>query len=446
MRYCIPARFLTAAQADPKRPAVSWREGETRHSLTYADLATRVKSLAAGLRKQGIREGDRVLLLADNSPRWITVDLALQYLGAVDVPRGSDTLPEELDYMIRHAEARAAVVGTAKLLDALGEHRDSLELLVLLEGEAEGALTMEALIEEGAGQEDLGPPVPGADDLATIVYTSGTTGLPKGVPLTHGNILHNVRTLPPIVELTPKDRFLSLLPAWHVYERTVEYVILSSGAELVYTDRRRLKEDMGLESPTFIAAVPRVFEAIYTGADRKFRAASAPRRALATFLLGQSRALSEARLTKLTDELLHPEAGRGHRIGRWLKCFLKSLPRWPFHGLGKLLVYRKILRATGGRLRGAISGGGALPRHVEGFFDTVGLTILVGYGLTETSPVVACRRPTRNIRGTIGGVLPETEVQVSSVANPNQEVGMTRGSVTMSSSSPFPGKFFVARK
>jgi long-chain acyl-CoA synthetase len=413
MRYCIPARILTAAQTHPKRPAVSWREGETRHSLSYSELAVRIKALAAGLRKHGIEAGDRVLLLADNSPLWITSDQALQYIGAVDVPRGSDTLPEELDHMIRHAEARAAVVGTPKLLEALGEHRSSLDLVVLMEGEAEGALSLEGLIEEGTG-EDIGPPVPGSDDLATIVYTSGTTGLPKGVPLTHGNILHNVRTLPPIVDLTHRDRFLTLLPAWHVYERAVEYTVMSSGAELVYTSRRRLKEDMALEAPTFLAAVPRILEAIYTGADRKFRAASAPRRALAKFLLGQSRALSEARLTKLTDELLNPDSGKGARVGRWFKCLLKSIPRLPFHGLGKILVYRKILRATGGRLRGAISGGGALPRHVEGFFDTVGLTILVGYGLTETSPVVACRRPERNIRGTIGSTLPETEVQVRS--------------------------------
>jgi long-chain acyl-CoA synthetase len=410
----IVARFLETAERYPDHPALSWREGEERKTISYRDLARRVRQLAAGLAHLGLREGDRVLLLADNSPRWIMSDLALQYLGCVDVPRGSDTLPEELDHIVGHSEARVAILGTPDLVEHLGRHRESLAWVGLLEGTGEDALTFEDILAAGDGL-DPGEPVPGLESLATIVYTSGTTGVPKGVPLTHGNVVHNVRTIPPLCGVGEHDRFLSILPAWHVYERTVEYVVLSQGAEMVYTSRRRLKEDLISEAPSFLVAVPRVFEAIYEGVNRAFRASSPFKRGLVGLCLGRSHALARVRNWWRTRRLVQPDAPIHRNALAALKAFFAAIPNVPLHALGKLLVYRKILRATGGRLRAAVSGGGALPRHVEEFFGTVGLDIRIGYGLTETSPVLTLQRENEVIRGTIGSPLPETEVQVRSI-------------------------------
>jgi long-chain acyl-CoA synthetase len=224
----------------------------------------------------------------------------------------------------------------------------------------------------------------GPEDLAVILYTSGTTGRPKGVMLEQRNIAHNIRVLPPIVGIEPGDLWVSVLPSWHTFEQTVELVGLSMGCQIVYSDKRRLRDDLKEHRPHYFASVPRIWETIYKGAVDAIR----KRGKLASFLFNASYAGS--RMWR-----------RGNPLGL------------PLHLLGRRLFYGKIAQATGGRLKFAISGGGAIPPHVDEFFANVGIPLLVGYGLTETAPVAALRDPKDNVISTIGRAVPETELRIS---------------------------------
>ena len=408
MSASIPAAVLEAGRRHPDRPALAWRDGNERRVRRHAELATEIRRFAAGLAVLGVAPGERVVLLADNSPRWIVADLAILLLGAVDVPRGSDTLPEEIAHIVAHSGARYAIVGEPGL--AAHVAGAGLAWIATIEGAGDGLLGWDDVVARGAGRPDP-EPAPGRDDLATIVYTSGTTGLPKGVPLTHGNILHNVETVPPLVAVAPEDRFLSILPAWHMYERTIEYVALACGSELFYTSKRHFKRDLAAEAPTFLAAVPRIFEVIYDGFERAVAGSPPFRRALVGALVAHGGRIARAR-ARFRAAWHARGAGPARRLGAALRYHLGTLLSRPFHALAKLLCYRKIVAATGGRLRIIVSGGGALPEHVETFLDAAGLPILVGYGLTETSPVLALRLPECNVLGAMGRLLPHTEVEV----------------------------------
>jgi len=221
------------------------------------------------------------------------------------------------------------------------------------------------------------------EDIAVILYTSGTTGTPKGVVLEHRNIAHNLRVLPPLVDIRAGDVWVSVLPPWHSFEMTVQLAAFSLGCCTVYSDKRRLRDDLRAYRPHFFASVPRVWESVREGALKAIREKGPLARALFRA------ALFASRLRLRGNPLL-----------------------LPLDLLGRKLFYGKIRAATGGRLKCAISGGGYLPLEVDEFFAAAGVRLLVGYGLTETAPVVALRRPEANVLGTIGRPVPETEVRV----------------------------------
>ncbi len=402
--------FFHSAARHPDRPAFKERGGDGR-VWTYGELGDAVRETALGLSTLGLRAGDRVGLFADNSIHWIISDLAVLTIGAVDVPRGTDTPPPEADYLIRHSGARHVILQNRKVLEELApvlSDISDLQCIVLQEGSyKEGdprtVLSLEEVRERGrqrlangACVEDYMDRTRGGD-TATIVYTSGTTGQPKGVVLTHDNVLHNIRAVPGVVDFAPSDSFLSILPAWHMFERLIEYSAIARGCLTIYTTKRTFKTDLLREQPTVIAAVPRVYELLYEEARKRLTSGPAPRRWLVEGILGASR-LYRAAARRRAD---------GGGVGTELYRVF-----FPFHRLGERLLYRRFRGALGGRLRTLVSGGGSLPLHVDRFFDIAGLPLLNGYGLTETAPLVSVRRRERPVLGTVGPPIPGTEVEI----------------------------------
>ncbi|AFY34985.1 long-chain fatty acid--CoA ligase [Calothrix sp. PCC 7507] len=383
--------------------------------ITYAQLAEQIRQFAAGLQSLGVKVGDRISLIADNSPRWFIADQGIMTAGAADAVRSSQAEREELLFIIANSGSTALVVEDLKTLKKLREGLKDLPipLVILLSDEAPPTeeslkvLNFSQLMEVGA-QHTLQPVKQNREDLATLIYTSGTTGKPKGVMLSHDNLLHQVTVFGVVVQPEVGDTVLSILPSWHSYERTVEYFLLSQGCTQVYTNLRSVKKDLREFKPHYMVGVPRLWESIYEGAQKQFREQPAKKQRLINSLLGTSEKYIKAQRIAQKLDLEHLDASAIEQ----LTARIQASALFPLHALGEKLVYAKVREATGGRVKQMISGGGALPKHIDNFFEIIGVQILQGYGLTETSPVTHVRRPSRNLIGASGQPLPATETKI----------------------------------
>jgi long-chain acyl-CoA synthetase len=426
MAETVAGMFLEVVGRHGGRPAFRHRVGETIVTYTYAELAERVEALATALLALGVSRGDRVGLISDNRPEWIVSDLACISLGAPDVPRGSDTTPKEIEYILGHSGATATFVEDSRRLGAvlgMRERLPGLRLVVVLDPGFDGELPcdvhrLEDLIEKGralrAGGDrrleevrgNIGP-----NDVATIIYTSGTTGEPKGVMLAHRNLMQNIKVLPGYFGMTSEDLFISLLPPWHIFERMVEYVAIAAGACQYYSHIRTLAADMAREKPTWMASVPRVWEGIYGRVTANITKEPAAKQRVFGLLLAASKRFVFARKVLQGRDAIYAAPSAPARLARVLGAQATVALLWPVYAFAQK-KFAAIRERTGGRLRAAVSGGGALPPYVDEFFAAVGITLLEGYGLTETSPVVAARTFDRQVLGTVGLPIPGTEVRI----------------------------------
>lgn len=405
--------------------------------ITFKQLKQEILEFSEGLRQAGIHPDEKVALFADNSCRWLIADQGVMAMGAINVVRGSRSSVEELSLIYSHSDSVALVVDNEELCNKLlpsFNASSTLRFIVLLWGDKTSLLkdaganlpiyTYEEFLATGfQSQKSLSASndsVPSlcyqeiqSHDVATIVYTSGTTGNPKGVMLTHSNLLHQVVYLWEVVQPDPGDRFLSLLPPWHIYERSTEYFSLSRGSEQVYTNIKCLKEDLKRYPPHYMVSVPLVFDSLYSGVQRELSSTSNFRRLIASAMIGTSmiymnlKRLYEGRaLIRVRVQTMQIKAAM-----EWLVARIGAALLHPLHILAHFLVYRKILSAIGIKKAG-INGGGSLPLHVDKFFEAIGITLLNGYGLTESSPVVAARNVENNVLGTVGKMLSETEIKI----------------------------------
>jgi long-chain acyl-CoA synthetase len=394
--------------------------------FTYTQLVRQIQQLAAGLQtlfdnpmiKQEQDSSElppRIALIADNSPRWLIADQGIMTAGAANVVRSAQADPEELRYILEHSGSIALVVEDTKTLTKLKPHLDDLpiQFVILLSDEDSPAeenlkvLNFSEVMSLGS-KATLQPVQATRQTLATLMYTSGTTGKPKGVMLTHGNLLHQVTTFGIVLQPKPGDRVLSILPTWHVYERTVEYFLLSQGCTQIYTTIRHVKADLKAFKPIYMIGVPRLWESIYDGVQKQFREQPPNKQKLVFTLLDISQRYIKARRIAQGLDLNHLNPSPLERLSASIQASLLL----PAHKLADKLIYQTVRAATGGQIKTIISGGGSLAMHLENFFEIAGIEILVGYGLTETSPVTNVRRMERNLRRSSGLPMPGTQIRI----------------------------------
>ncbi|HER25231.1 MAG TPA: long-chain fatty acid--CoA ligase, partial [Candidatus Atribacteria bacterium] len=260
------------------------------------------------------------------------------------------------------------------------------------------------------------------EDLVTIIYTSGTTADPKGVMLTNSNFIHNVRVTPPAQELNEKDRWLSVLPSWHIFERTAEYLALSTGASTAYSKpfKQVLLPDLKDEKPTIICSVPRVWESVYKGIMDNIKKGNSLQKIIFNWAIKLGGKYKEAEGILNNTIPLFDRAEHTLEEINQAKSIVKKLD-WKYRIADKL-VFKKIRELTGGELRFAISGGGALLEAIDIFFNIVGIIVCEGYGLTETSPVLTARNPKNRIMFSVGPLLSEVEIKIVDKDNHSKEV------------------------
>jgi long-chain acyl-CoA synthetase len=414
--------FREAAEIFDGLPAFATRQKDGRFVLTtFRELYERGLNLATGLIDLGVESREHVGLLADNRLEWILCDCAVQLCGAADVPRGTDITESEIRYILEHADTRVTFVENKATLEklqrsAVAGQRHAIVMDPAFDGE-EGALGLAKVEARGkelraagdrqveARMEAIRP-----EDLFTLIYTSGTTGTPKGVQLTHANMASQIRNLP--LELQSGDRALSILPIWHSYERVFEMLAMSNGICTYYTTIRHIGDDLRSVKPTVMCSAPRLWENLYHKIFANVEKAPPSKRALFNLAYRSAVKVKRARRFFMGQQL--DVAGRS--LPESLVLFVQHLVNLAVFAIPYRLldgiVLKKLRGVVGGEFRGTISGGGALQPHVDEFFNFIGISVLEGYGLTETSPVLAVRTWKNLVIGTVGPLYPETEIRI----------------------------------
>jgi long-chain acyl-CoA synthetase len=421
---------------------------DTKVDLTFAEMSQMVQKSASIFASLGVKRGINVAILGENSAYWLIVDHGIQLAGGASAVRGADAPLDELRYIYEHSDsAGVAVVQGPKLLrklaadaaskkigkNSLGlwnEKHGDIKHVILMHREKQSDEALQLLGQE-LGIEvslfssllDSASPLPKSeqpqltrDDLATIVYTSGTTGRPKGVMLTHGNLLHQTghRLAPTLPyeesEPLPGESMVSLLPVWHITERSFELWMASRGCNVVYSSIRTFKNDLAKYQPEWMVLVPRVLEKIALGVQEKFSSGSVAVRALSKLFTATGQTASAHR--KIASGLVVADEAPDGLQRLVSKLYVGLLT--PINALGNKLVWSKVQAGFGGKLKVIISGGSALAGSLEQFYETAGFTVCVGYGLTECSPLISYRRSDTNLAtaGCAGKPCLDTELRI----------------------------------
>ena len=398
--------FHDAIERFGSRPALRFRNEAGWADISYQDVASRVRKVAVALRSLEINRGDRVAILSDNRPEWALADYGCLCAGVIDVPIYATLTSTQVRYILGDSGARLVFVSNEEQLDKVEQVREeceSLEWVIVFD-------PPDALPPKTIGWEEFLKRAPApdeavslsefrertkkarAEDVATILYTSGTTGDPKGVMLTHNNLYWNIRTCSQLLPIDDRDSTLSFLPLSHVFQRMVDYLLFSVGCSIAYARSLQLvTEDLREIKPTLVVSVPRLYEKVYTAV----RDAEGLKRVVVEWAVAVGARWADAKLT-------------GRRPG--LRTRLA-------YSLADRILFRKIRAAVGGRLRYFVSGGAPLSPEINRFFFSAGIMILEGYGLTETSPVTNVNSPLNfpeNYRiGTVGKPIPGTEERIA---------------------------------
>jgi long-chain acyl-CoA synthetase len=372
--------------------------------ISWNDFGEKVRYLALGLSSLGVKQGDRVALLSEGRPEWAMSDLAILSEGAVTVPIYQTNTSQQIAYVLNDSEAVVVIVSTEEQLQkvkSVMKQIPSLERIVVMDPlEDPDVLTFESVLETGKELLIEEPDLykrhaerADVSDLATIIYTSGTTGEPKGVMLTHENILFNCDAANCVCPIDEKDRCLSFLPLSHVFERTVgQFHMLFNGVAIAYAEGiDKVADNMGEVQPTLMVSVPRLFEKMYARVLEKVYQSPKVRQKIFFWGIQTGKKLSPHRLRNEQGPL-------ALRIQ---------------YAIADRLVFQKVKARLGGRLRYFVSGGAPLNKEIAEFFYAAGVTILEGYGLTETSPVISANRTDKIKFGTIGPPLEGVEVRIA---------------------------------
>jgi long-chain acyl-CoA synthetase len=372
--------------------------------ISHRKALEEIRRGAAALKAMGLERGDRAAILSENRPEWAMADYACLTAGVVDVPVYATLTPKQIAYILEDSGARLVFLSDAEQLEKILAVRDELEALtqvVVFDAPASlpsGVMSWGDFIRKG--EEGLLSPEEfrteaeraSPDDTATILYTSGTTGSPKGVMLSHNNLHSNVRASTQALPVDESDLTLSFLPLSHVFQRMVDYLLFNQGCTIAYArSLETVPEDLRAVSPTIVVSVPRLYEKVYA----KVTQATGVKGKIATWARKVGNRWADERLA-------------GRRPGPITAAQ---------YAVAKSLVFKKLKAGVGGRLRYFVSGGAPLSPEINRFFFSAGIMILEGYGLTETSPVTNVNTPVdfpNNFRiGTVGKPVPGTEVRIA---------------------------------
>src|SRR5215210_3112127 len=397
--------FFDAVSQFNRPDALQVKVGGAYKPISHSEVAERVRHAARGLSSLGVRRGDRVAILSENRPEWAIADFACLTAGLTDVPIYPTLPAEQIAYIVKDSGSVAIFVSTRSQAEKIREIRSQVPSLRTVIGFDEIPLLIDmsiAELEKRGAEGETSAAITTyreealtvkPDDLATIIYTSGTTGEPKGVMLTHDNIYSNVAASAKAIPFDGQDIGLSFLPLSHIFERMAgHYMMFATGTSIAYAESiDTVPINMQEVRPTLVLSVPRLYEKMYA-------------RVLETALTGglvKSRIFFWARgvAERWADERL---AGREPKGG---------LARQ--YAIAQKLVFSKLKTRTGGRLRYFVSGGAPLSADINKFFYAAGLTILEGYGLTETSPVIAVNTPANFRIGTVGKAVDGVEIRIA---------------------------------
>lgn len=397
---------ITKKYSGIERPMLMQKIDKVYQGISYDEYRDRVESFALGLASLGIRRRERCAIIAENRPEWIVADMAMVNLGVVNVPIYPTLTPKQIEYIFNDAGVKLAVVSNLyqlnKVLKIQKECKSLTHIVVMTEKDIpSNAMVIGFSAVNGLGREfkkenpdyfDQKKAMAKPEDLLTIIYTSGTTGNPKGVMLTHKNLVSNIISSAEIIELSEDDVLLSFLPLCHSFERMAGYyTAMSCGATVAYAESVETVRDNLLEvRPTVVTTVPRLFERIYTRIQKQVDGSPAARRAIFHWAINVGKAYARAK--------------KSGRISPALKAK---------HRIAAKLVFSKMKERTGGRIKYFVSGGAALPQDLGEFFEAVGIQILEGYGLTETSPVLTANRLDDYKFGTVGKPIHGVDIKIA---------------------------------
>lgn len=449
----VIANIMATCNRYPERPAFIYRVGDNEFTVDYSKLREDVILLARAFEERKIGRGDKVMLLSDNRYAWIVTDLALMALGAVSVPRGSETPTQELEFILNHARCSFLIVETDTLLSRhqkmLSVHKE-LKTVFIIEGSDKHTLFNKiyayndilkdrTLSDDDFMRFDHMVAAAGQKDLVTIIYTSGTTGTPKGVMLNHRNILYNTEMLPPIIAISEQDLWVSILPSWHIYERVLEHLALTCGSCIVYSSLKSFSNDLITYKPTLVATVPRLWESLYTKVIAAVMARGDRAHRIFKLLIKISIRFRRAHRLWLGHLPQFSKVGLVKRAGQKLI----ALAEMAVLALPYLLAQKKLKplqEKFGGRLRMAVSGGGTLPAYLESWLDAIGIRITNAYGMTECAPAIAGRGYNSEIFGTLGKPIELTKIRI--VDTNGQEVAAgVEGDVEVQGPQVFDGYY-----
>jgi long-chain acyl-CoA synthetase len=409
--------FWDRVKNSPEKPAILHKVSGQFRPVIWRENGRIVELLAGGLLKAGVAPGEQVGILCNTRPHWTWADIAILSVGGVTVPIYPTLNPPEVEYLLKHSCASGLFIENARQLQkvlSVAHWPPALKFLVVMEGNIPAGvvapagvklmswtdLMMDGEVHLPNHPQELPNRIAGikGDQLATIVYTSGTTGIPKGVMVTHENIHFVCKTLSVNIVFQPTDVTLSFLPLSHIFERvggqmlSIYEGLVTAYAESMETVPQNLVE----VKPTIMNAVPRFYEKAYNRINGEIRKMPKPQQYLIRW------ALSLGKRAAKQKELLNN--GQRHMVEDIYKAELRVADR---------LVFSKIRKRFGGKLRFLVSGAAPLSAEVQSFFETIGMPILEGYGLTETAAPVACNKPTSIKRGTVGQPLPGIDVKIA---------------------------------
>lgn len=401
--------------------------------ITYKDFVKTMLDFSAGLLAIGEKEYSNIGLICDNRKEWLVCSMGIMATKSRDIPRGSEATVKDLSYILSFAECKTVVTENKILFNRILECKNELPALqniIIINSsgiefdnqktEGINIFTYDEILEKGISFHQMYPNkieeimLSGKeDDSATIIFTSGTTGTPKGVELTHKNFLCQVEDISKRLPLKQGNKALCMLPVWHVYERELEYFLLYVGVALCYSKPAisMLLADMKKVSPHFMATVPRIWDGIYNAIYKNIKSTKKGAGIFFSIFTWAATSLKSLRnIIYNRCKYFRKRTVFYHIFSKFL--YIPVIFLYPLRWLGDMFYFQRVRNMLGGKFQIGMSGGGSLPLKLDKFFNSIGIRLVEGYGLTETAPICCIRNAKRPILGTIGKIMPYCQAKV----------------------------------